>query len=113
MGTNFDDETMRRGIEALGMDSLLKNHPTLAAEIAAAAQEVSEREREQARVDTRKRVFDIIDDLVGSFVYYDRKESTFGVDDLNRAVTSGVVTPDEIIDRFADGIRTCKWGADL
>jgi hypothetical protein len=42
-----------------------------------------------------------IDDMVANFIFYDRKEDEeLPRDALERAVRDGVVTVDEIVDRF-------------
>lgn len=49
----------------------------------------------------KKIIFDHISDLVSSFVYYDRKESeNLSIKQLNKAIASGEVTIDEMVQEF-------------
>lgn len=60
--------------------------------------------------DLRELVLMVVDDLVSDFAYYDRKEDfELSLDDLENAIGSQIITPEEIIDRFAEGIRK-TWG---
>jgi hypothetical protein len=46
-------------------------------------------------------ILDTIADLVGEFVYYGRKEDEqLSMDQLNKAVESGVITVDEMVAEF-------------
>ena len=107
---SIDDEILRRGIEAIGLDELRKNHPALAAQIAESATVAAINERTAMRQARYAKIMRVTDDLVSNFLYYDRKEDPeLTVEQLNEAVTSGIITPEEIIARFATGIRACTW----
>lgn len=54
----------------------------------------------------KQKILDIIDDLVGSFVYYDRKQdSTISMDQLNDVVESGEITIDDMVNQFRKGLK--------
>jgi len=47
-----------------------------------------------------------IDDLVGKFLYYDRKEDeNLPPGEIEREVSMGTISVDYIIERFAEGVR--------
>tara|TARA_Y100000310_G_scaffold344349_1_gene456657 strand:- start:5812 stop:6000 length:189 start_codon:yes stop_codon:yes gene_type:complete len=49
----------------------------------------------------RQNILDILDDLVGKFMYYDRKESeTLSMGAIEAAVKAGEITVDEMIEQF-------------
>lgn len=51
-------------------------------------------------------ILDITEDLVGRFVYYDRKEcETLPMGQLEEAVAVGEITVDEIIEKFSTELR--------
>lgn len=53
-------------------------------------------------LDARTTIFNVVDDLGGAFLYFDRKASeSLGVGDIERHIKAGVVTEREIVDRFA------------
>ncbi len=50
-------------------------------------------------------ILNTIDDLVSSFLYYDRKEDEdLGVGDIEDAITKGIISIDDITDRFKKSI---------
>lgn len=49
----------------------------------------------------KQNIIDTVSDLVGSFVYYDRKEDEdLSPEDLASCVKSGEITIDEIVEQF-------------
>lgn len=62
--------------------------------------------------DTKAMILDTVSDLVGRFVYYDRKEDeNLSREALNQALRDGVVTVDEIVAVFRYDIEA--WAAGL
>lgn len=58
-----------------------------------------------ARVEERDRVFATVEDLVGTFLYYGRKEDDdLPVGVIEKMVASGVVTKEEIVQKFSDSL---------
>ncbi len=56
--------------------------------------------------DETKIVFDTVDDLVSSFLYYDRKEDEdLPVGRVQELIQAGVITVDQIVERFRRGLR--------
>ncbi len=55
----------------------------------------------------RELILAIVSDLVGDFVYYDRKESGLTMADLNDALDAGEITANEIVAKFASEIA--RW----
>ncbi len=58
-------------------------------------------------MDRKETILLTVEDLVGAFLYYDRKED----EDLPRgaieeAITNGEVTVDEIVNKFASTLKT-------
>lgn len=54
----------------------------------------------------RLRILNTIDDLVANLLYYDRKEDeNLPRGAIEQAVEHGVITVDEMIEKFADGLR--------
>jgi len=54
----------------------------------------------------KQTILNTIEDLVSNFVYYDRKEDEdLSQEDLEQAVKTGVITVDEIIEKFAEKIK--------
>lgn len=52
-------------------------------------------------LERRKIIFDLIQDLVSDFLYYDRKEDEeLPVGAIQSAIADGLVTVDEIVDKF-------------
>lgn len=50
----------------------------------------------------KNKIFNVIADLVSSFLYYDRKgDEELGHDDIQNAVQDGVITAEDIVERFA------------
>ena len=50
-------------------------------------------------------ILNTVDDLVSSFLYYDRKEDEdLGVGDIEDAITKGIISIDDITDRFKKSI---------
>lgn len=46
-------------------------------------------------------ILNTIEDLVGEFVFYGRKEDEqLSIEQLNEAVSSGVITVDEMVNKF-------------
>jgi hypothetical protein len=57
-------------------------------------------------VGIKQNILFTIDDLVGSFMYYDRKEDPeLPVDAIEEAIKDGTISVDEIIDEFASELR--------
>ena len=55
---------------------------------------------------TVEHIDDTIDDLVGDFFYYGRKEDeNLPVGEIEREVSAGSISADYIIERFANGVR--------
>lgn len=51
--------------------------------------------------DVRKYILDVTSDLAGQFLYYDRKDDEdLPVGAIEQAIADGVITVDEIVDRF-------------
>lgn len=49
----------------------------------------------------KQNILDLIEDLVGDFVYYDRKGcEILTMEQLNDAVKEGVITVDEMVEHF-------------
>ncbi len=56
----------------------------------------------------KQRVLDIVSDLVGQLMYYDRKEDeSLPVGEIEQMVIKGEITSAEIIDCFATELRRC------
>ena len=56
--------------------------------------------------DLRDKILATVRDLVGDFLYYDRKEDEdLPVDAIQNAIKSGVITVDDIVDSFGRGIE--------
>lgn len=54
----------------------------------------------------RENIEATIDDLVGSFLYYDRKEDEeLPRGEIEAAVKAGEITVDEIVERFRKGVQ--------
>lgn len=54
----------------------------------------------------RENIEATIDDLVGSFLYYDRKEDEKLLrGEIEAAVKAGEITVDEIVERFRKGVQ--------
>lgn len=54
----------------------------------------------------KKKILEYVSDLVGDFVYYDRKEcEDLSADNLKKAIASGKITVDEIVDKFREGMQ--------
>lgn len=54
----------------------------------------------------KNKILGHVSDLVGDFVYYDRKEcEDLSYDDLRKAIVSGEITVDEIVDKFREGMQ--------
>jgi plasmid maintenance system antidote protein VapI len=54
----------------------------------------------------KKKILATVDDLVGSFLYYDRKEDEeLSIDQLNEAIETGEITIDEIVSAFRKGLE--------
>lgn len=52
--------------------------------------------------ETRKRIFDIVSDLVSDFTYYDRKEDEeLSLDNMNYAIQQGIVSVHDIVGHFS------------
>jgi len=52
-------------------------------------------------------ILDSVSDLVSDFLYYDRKEDEeLPVDKIEELVKDGVITVDEIIDKFTKELKT-------
>ena len=48
-------------------------------------------------------ILDIVSDIVGDFIYYDRKNcETLSADQLKEALNTGIITLDEIADHFRE-----------
>lgn len=61
---------------------------------------------DEIKVELRYTIFDIVDDLVTDFLYYDRKDDDeIGVEELDSAIKSGIITVEEIIAHFAKKLR--------
>ena len=57
----------------------------------------------------KKYLFGLISDSVGRLLYYDRKEcSTFGVGDIEKLIEDGVITVDEMVNKFKECIGSGK-----
>ena len=55
----------------------------------------------------RKVIFDVIEDAVSDFFYYNRKEDEeLSVGDLSDALETGTITIDEIVMAFKDSIES-------
>jgi len=55
---------------------------------------------------TRQHVLDTVDDLVGKFLYYDRKnDEDLPLGAIEEAIRSGEVTTEEITERFKTVMR--------
>ncbi len=55
---------------------------------------------------TRELIFDTIDDAVGRLIYYGRREDEdLPLGAIERAVASGEVTVDEMVEQFATRLR--------
>ena len=54
---------------------------------------------------TKQQILNLIEDVVTKFVYYDRKESDIGIEDLNEAVRSGEISIEEMVEKFRDGLE--------
>lgn len=53
----------------------------------------------------RQRILDTVSDLVGSFLYYDRKEDPdLPLNDIEAAVVGGEITKDEIVEAFSNAL---------
>jgi hypothetical protein len=53
----------------------------------------------------RDRILNVVSDLVGDFMYYDRKESEhLPVGAIEQAIADGVITVDEIVAKFREGV---------
>jgi hypothetical protein len=51
--------------------------------------------------DLAELIFDTLDDVVSKFIYYDRKEDEdLPVGAIEQAIKDGVLTVDEIVERF-------------
>ena len=49
----------------------------------------------------KQTILDVISDLCSDFLYYDRKESeVLSANELNKAIESGEITIDEVVDEF-------------
>lgn len=60
----------------------------------------------QQHAELHTKIINTIDDLVGRFTYYDRKEDEeLPVGALEDAVRAGVITVDEMVSRFRDSLR--------
>ncbi len=56
---------------------------------------------------TKQTILDTLEDLVSSFLYYDRKESeTLPRGAIDEAVCAGEITEEEIISAFAEHLRS-------
>ena len=57
----------------------------------------------------KEMILGYVDDLISSFAYYDRKEDEdLNVDQLNQAVKKGVVSVDEMTERFQKGLQSIQ-----
>ena len=55
---------------------------------------------------TVETIYRIVDDIVGDFFYYDRKEDeNLPVGEIEREVSMGNISADDIIKRFAKGVK--------
>ena len=45
-------------------------------------------------------ILDHVQDLVGAFTYYDRKEGSLTQKDLDQAIKTGIISTDEIVEKF-------------
>ena len=60
-------------------------------------------------MEDKELILGYIDDLIGSFVYYDRKEDEeLTIERLNKAVQTGIVTIDEMSERFRKGLNSIQ-----
>lgn len=51
----------------------------------------------------KQTILNVVTDLVSDFLYYDRKEDEdLSVEQLENAISSGVITKDEIVNKFRD-----------
>lgn len=66
---------------------------------------MTDENQEETRAKTKKLILDTVDDLVGGFMYYDRKEDPeLERGDIEKAIESGIITIDEIVERFKSKI---------
>jgi len=57
--------------------------------------------------DTRQKILDTVDDLVGSLLYYDRKEDEeLPRGAIDEAIAAGEITIDEIVGKFKECLQT-------
>lgn len=64
------------------------------------------RTSDEIKVELRNTIFDIVEDLVTDFLYYDRKDDDeIGVEELDGAIKSGIITVEEIIAHFTKKLR--------
>lgn len=56
----------------------------------------------------RQTILGVIEDLVGKFLYYDRKESeSLPLGEIEKAVMEGEITVEEMTEKFAEEINSC------
>ena len=55
---------------------------------------------------TKKLILGVVDDLVGDFLYYGRKEDEeLGVGEIEKAIEEGIITPEEIAAQFLESLK--------
>lgn len=57
----------------------------------------------------KEMILGYVDALISDFVYYDRKEDEdLNMDQLNEAIKSGIVSIDEMTERFKKGLESVE-----